>query len=176
MSISSAWVIDTARLRLTPVGYWDLPDLIRLKANPRAYALMLGGVRSPIQTAAELAQDIQAWGQYGFGMWSVRARRGKFLGVTALMHRPDGRGVALRFAFFPEARGVGLAREAASAALVYAHDVACLPKVIAVAREDNYASREVLSSIGMSQADMFTREGDVILIYHSIRSRPPYEF
>lgn len=161
--------MNTARLRLTPVGYWDLPDLTRLKADPRAYALMLGGVRSPVQTAAELAQDIQDWGRYGFGMWSVRARRGKFLGITALMHRPDQLGVALRFAFFPEARGVGLAREAAAAALVYAHDIAHLPKVIAVAREDNHASRQVLSSIGMAIAGEFSRDGDLLLIYQSLK-------
>lgn len=169
MTISSAWVIDTARLRLTPVGYWDLADLTRLKSDPRAYARMLGGVRTATQSTAELAQDIQAWGQYGYGMWAVRARRGKFLGITALMHRPDGRGVALRFAFFPEARGVGLAREAAAAALVYAHDSVSLPRVIAVAREDNHASRQVLSSIGMSLVDEFIRDGDVMLIYQSIR-------
>lgn len=137
---------------------------------------MLGGVRSPTQSMAELAQDIQAWGQYGFGMWAVRAKPGQFLGVTALMHRPDGRGVALRFAFFPEARGVGLAREAAGAALVYAHDVVLLPKIIAVARNDNHASRQVLSSIGMSQAGTFTRNGDTILIYQSVRSHSSYEF
>lgn len=169
MTISPAWVINTARLRLTPVGYWDLPDLTRLKANPHAYALMLGGVRSPIQAAAELAQDIQDWGRYGFGMWSVRARRGKFLGITALMHRPDNLGIALRFAFFPEARGVGLAREAAAAALVYAHDVVYLPKIIAVAREDNHGSRQVLSSIGMALIGEFSREGNLLLIYQSAR-------
>lgn len=169
MRISSAWVVDTARLRLAPVGYRDLPDLIRLKSDPRAYAQMLGGVRSAAQTTAELAQDIQDWGQYGFGMWTVRgATDGKFLGITALMHRPDGRGVALRFAFLPEARGAGLASEAASAALNYAHDIAGLPKVIAVAREDNYASRQVLRSIGMVSVDQFIRDGDVILIYQSV--------
>lgn len=169
MNVSSAWVLTTARLSLKPVSYRDLPDLIRLKANPRAYALMLGGVRSPSQTADDLAQDIQAWGHYGFGMWAVRARQGGFLGMTALMHRPDRDDVALRFAFFPEARGAGLAREAASAALVYAHDVVRLPKVIAVSREDNYASRQVLSSIGMVCVSDFWRGSDRVLIYQSVK-------
>ena len=59
MTVTSAWCVETARLRMTPVGYWDLPDLIRLKGDPRAYALMLGGVRSRLQVAQELAQDIQ---------------------------------------------------------------------------------------------------------------------
>ncbi len=172
MSVSSAWVVTTARLRLTPVGYWDLPDLIRLKGDPRAFALMLGGVRSAQQAAEELAHDIQDWSRFGYGMWAVRAVRGKFLGITALMHRPDGRGVALRFAFYPEARGMGLAREAASAALIYAHDVAHLPSVVAVAREDNSASRQVLSSIGMSRIGEFQRDGNLLFVYQSFRARP----
>lgn len=172
MSVSSAWVVETARLRLTPVGYWDLPDLARLKGDPRAFALMLGGVRAPLQVAEELAQDIQGWGKNGYGMWAVRARRGKFLGITALMDRPDGRGVALRFAFYPEARGAGLAREAGSAALVYAHGVAHLPRVIAVAREDNYSSRQVLSSIGMSRISEFHRDGNLFFVYQSTKHPP----
>ncbi|MBU6397356.1 MAG: GNAT family N-acetyltransferase [Rhodospirillales bacterium] len=173
MSVSSAWVLETARLRMTPVGHQDLPDLIRLKADPRAYALMLGGVRSPVQVAEELAQDIRGWGEHGHGMWAVRTRRGEFLGITALMRRPDERGTALRFAFYPEARGVGLAREAASAALVYGHDTAGIRRLIAVAREDNFASRQVLSSIGMSHISEFYRDGNLLFVYQSIRSEHP---
>ncbi|WP_298224506.1 GNAT family N-acetyltransferase [Acidocella sp.] len=171
MSVSSAWVVETARLRMTPVGYRDLPDLTQLKADPRAYALMLGGVRSAVQTAEELAQDIQGWGRHGHGMWAVRARKGMFLGITALMHRPDGRGVALRFAFYPQVRGVGLAREAASAALIYAHGTARLDRVIAVAREDNFASRQVLNSIGMSHLSEFSRAGNLFHIYQSVKRK-----
>ncbi len=169
MSVSSAWVLNTARLRMTPVGYRDLPDLVRLKGDPRAYALMLGGVRGPVQTAEELAHDIQDWGRHGFGMWAVRALRGKFLGMTALMHRPDGRGVALRFAFLPEARGLGLASEAAGAALNYAHDAVGLTRVVGVAREENFASRAVLGGIGMSQCGTFMRGGYVLYVYESVR-------
>ena len=173
MSVSSAWVLETARLRMTPVGYRDLPDLIRLKGDPRAYALMLGGVRSAVEVAEELAQEIRGWGEYGYGMWAVRAKRGKFLGITALMHRPDGRGVALRFAFYPEARGTGLAREAASAALIYAHDIKGIKRMVAVAREDNFASRQVLSSIGMSRISDFQRDGNLLFIYQSIKQEWP---
>jgi RimJ/RimL family protein N-acetyltransferase len=154
---------------MTPVGHWDLADLIRLKGDPRAYSFMLGGVRGPIQVGEELSHDIQDWGQFGYGMWAVRGLRGKFLGMTALMRRPDGRGVALRFAFLPEARGVGLASEATSAALNYAHDVAGLERVVAVAREENFASRAVLGAIGMSQVSDFYRDGNLLFIYQSLR-------
>lgn len=171
MTVTWAWVVTTARLRMTPVGHWDLPDLVRLKGDARSYALMLGGVRGPVQVAEELAHDIQDWGRHGYGMWAVRALRGKFLGITALMHRPDGRGVALRFAFLPEVRGLGLASEAAGAALNYGHGVAGLERIVAVAREDNFASRAVLGSIGMSHSSEFVRDENLMYIYQSVLER-----
>ncbi len=168
MTITPAWIIATGRLRLTPVGYWDLRDLVRLKSDPRAYALMLGGVRSASQVAEELAHEIQDWGRYGFGVWAVRAHRGKFLGIVALQHRPDGLGVALRFAMLPDVRGAGLAVEAAGAARRFGHEVAGLPRIVAVARESNFASRAVLVAIGMSECARFPRLGETMLIYQSV--------
>ena len=38
------WNLRTARLVLTPVSGADLPDLIAIKADPRVFAVMLGGV------------------------------------------------------------------------------------------------------------------------------------
>jgi RimJ/RimL family protein N-acetyltransferase len=169
MTTLSAWNLTSGRLRMAPVGYWDLQDLVALKGDPQAYGQMLGGVRGPVQVAEELAQEIQDWGKYGYGMWSVRALRGRFLGVTGLMHRPDGRGVAIRYAFWPQARGVGLASEAAGMALNYAHGVAGLERVIGVAAEQNLASRTVLGAIGMVEVDQFIRNGTLLLVYQSVR-------
>src|ERR1700712_6055394 len=89
---------------------------------------MQGGVRGHTQTAEDLAQDVVAWGRYGFGIWAIR-EDGRFLGITGLEHRADGRGVALRFALWPEAQGRGLAREATYAALRYGHDQAALRRI-----------------------------------------------
>jgi RimJ/RimL family protein N-acetyltransferase len=171
MTVTWAWVLTTARLRMTPVGHWDLPDLVRLKGDPRSFALMLGGVKGPVDAASELARDIKDWGRHGYGMWVVRAARGKFLGIVALMHRQDGRGVALRFAFLPEVRGLGLASEAAGAALNYGHAAVGLERIVAVAREDNFASRAVLGSIGMSHSGEFCRDGNLMYVYQSIIDR-----
>jgi RimJ/RimL family protein N-acetyltransferase len=166
------WRLVTARLVMTPVAAGDLRDLAALKAHPRAFGQMLGGVRSWVQSVEELAEDIRAWGEFGFGMWAVRARDGgRFLGVAGLMHRADGRGVALRFAFWPKARGIGAAREAASAALFYAHDTAGLEQVVAVAREDNFASRTIIGSLGMVEIERFNRDGNSLLVYESFRQR-----
>jgi RimJ/RimL family protein N-acetyltransferase len=166
--MSPFWVVRTARLVLTPVGGADLPDLIRLKADPRVFAVMLGGVRSAARTVDELAEEVACWGANGWGIWTVRAREGGgFVGITGFMRRPDGRGVALRFALWPEAQGQGLAREAGGAALRYGHEQAGLARIVAVARENNTASRQVLGGIGMVAAEHFVQAGHPMVLYES---------
>jgi len=139
------WVLRTARLVLTPVGGADLADLRAIKADPQVFAIMLGGVRSPEQTAEELADDIVGWGADGFGMWEIR-EAGQFLGITGLERRPDGRGVALRFG----------------------HEQARLPRIIAVARESNFASRMALGGIGMTECGDFVQFGYRMVMYESV--------
>jgi RimJ/RimL family protein N-acetyltransferase len=159
-------LLVTARLELRPLSGGDLRDLTALKADPQVFGLMLGGVRSPWQTADELAQDIAYWATRGVGIFAVREGR-RFHGITGIHDRPDGRGTALRFAMWPDGRGRGLAREAATAALRFAHDRARIRRIVAVAREDNFGSRMVLGSIGMSIGESFVRDGNKMLVYVS---------
>ena len=162
--------LRTARLVLTPVGGADLPDLRALKADPRVFAVMLGGVRNAAETADDLARDVMAWGEHGYGMWAIRERDSqRFVGVTGLEARADSRGVALRFALWPEAQGHGLAREAASAALRFGHERARLTRIVAVARETNFASRTVLGSIGMTACERFVQDGHGMVLFESVR-------
>ena len=166
--------LRTARLVLSPVGGADFSDLRAIKADPRVFAIMLGGVRDAAQTAADLARDVAIWGLNGFGMWTIRERDSRqFVGMTGLEPRDDGRGVALRFALWPEAQGRGLAREAAGAALRFGHERAGLPRIVAVARETNFASRTVLGAIGMSPHETFTQSGLTMILFVSIRPSAP---
>jgi RimJ/RimL family protein N-acetyltransferase len=160
--------ITTARLSLRPVGPEHLPDLIRLKGDEAAFGLMLHGVRTPERAREELEDDIEFWLVRGYGTWSVFERgSGEFLGITGLMERPDGRGVALRFAFWPACRGKGFAREAASAALAFGHRRG-LARIIAVAWSDNLASRLVLQDIGMVESEAFRHRDRRMLVYESV--------
>ncbi len=149
------------------MGAADLTDLMALKADPLVYGQMLGGVRSGWQVVDELTNDRIYWAAQGVGMFAIREGR-VFQGTTGIHDRPDGRGRALRFAVWPEARGRGLAREAASAALRFAHDRAGLARIVAVARGDNFGSRMVLGSIGMRECDAFLRDGHLMLVYESV--------
>ena len=165
--MSPIWTIRTGRLLLVPVSWTDLPELAALKGDPRVYAVMLGGVRGPLQAAEELAEDIAFWGAHGVGMWSVRGLGGgALLGLVGLHERPDGRGFGLRIAFRPEAQGQGLAREAAGAVLRFAHGRG-VGRIVAVARESNIGSRMVLGGIGMVECDAFERDGHRMLVFES---------
>ena len=161
--------LRTGRLILRPVGWPDLADLVALKGDPRAYAVMLGGVRLPVVAVDELAQDIAAWSRHGYGMWTVRAQDdARFVGVVGLQDRPDGRGVALRFALKPAEQGRGYAGEAAGAALRFGHDRCGLARIVAVARDDNFASRTVLGSVGMVSRETFWRDGVELAVFVSV--------
>ena len=176
--LNPSWILRTARIVLTPMAWGDLRDLQALKADPRVFAIMMGGVRRPERAAEELAEDISFWARHGYGMWSARsAADGAFLGITGLMLRTDRPGntaenaIALRFAFWPDVGGRGLAREAAGAALRFGSDIAGLERIIAVARESNFASRTILGGIGMVECDAFVRDGHAMLMYESVRRR-----
>jgi len=191
------WILRTARMVLTPVGGVDLADLQTIKADPRVFAIMLGGVRTSEQSTAELAEDVITWGSVGFGTWAIRETSapfpavvqpargsrlcgndewgptGTFAGIAGLEARPDGRGVALRFALWPEAQGRGLAREAAGAVLRFGHERAGLRRIVAVARESNVGSRTVLGGIGMTECASFLQQGWPMVMYESIAIQPP---
>ncbi len=172
--MNATWILRTARLVLTPVTGADLPDLQAIKADPRVFAIMLGGVRGAARAAEELSADMVAWGANGYGVWTIRDNVTRaFLGLTGLQDRPDGRGVALRFALWPEAQGRGLAREAASAALRFGHERAGLTRIIAVAREENFASRMVLGGIGMTERETFIQDDHVMVLFESVRAVHP---
>ncbi len=161
--------MQTGRLLLRPVSWRDLPYLVSLKGDPRAYAPMLGGVRPPLVVAEELADDIATWAQLGYGMFALHARdQHRFVGIAGLQIRADGRGVALRFAVRPEEQGMGFAPEAASAVLRFGHERAGLRRIVAVAREDNFASRTVLGAIGMVEFERFLRDGVEMIMFESV--------
>lgn len=160
--------VTTARLSLLPPGTEHLPDLIRLKSDESVFGYMLHGARSAERTREELEDDMDFWQVRGYGTWSVFLREtGEFLGIAGLMERPDGRGVAVRFALWPECRGKGFAREAAKAALEFGHAVG-LRRIIGVARETNHASRAVLDDCGMRECGEFQHRGHRMVVFESL--------
>ena len=46
----------------------------------------VGGVRSPEATRAYLTTNLEHWDRFGFGLWVLRTRDGKFAGRAGIRH------------------------------------------------------------------------------------------
>ncbi|KXV57241.1 MULTISPECIES: GNAT family N-acetyltransferase [Acetobacter] len=165
--MSDARTVRTGRLVLQPVTWRDMEDMVRLKADGGAFGQMLGGVCTRQQAERDMADDIAFWACHRVGIFTIH-EHGKFVGMTGIHDRPDGRGFGLRFALYPWASGRGIAREAANAALSFTHN-AGIPRVVAVAKETNLPSRSILKGIGMRECETFERDGQTMVVYESIR-------
>ncbi|CAI3930246.1 GNAT family N-acetyltransferase [Commensalibacter papalotli (ex Botero et al. 2024)] len=163
-------LIYTPRLILSPIGWADIEDVTALKTDSQAFGHMLGGVRTSLKVAIEMGEDTVYWGCHRIGMYVVRENikfgHSRFLGITGIHNRPDGRGYALRFSLWPWAQGRGYAREAAYAVLTEAH-ARGHDRIVAVAKEDNIPSRRVLGGIGMVVEDVFFRHENKMIMYVS---------
>ena len=77
ISMNPALTLRTGRLELTPIGGADLADFRALAADPRVFAVMLGGVRDAVRASDDISRFVTAWGRYGFGIWTIRERGGR---------------------------------------------------------------------------------------------------
>jgi ribosomal-protein-alanine N-acetyltransferase len=119
-------VVMTERLRLRGFHAEDLPAH-RAAVDDDA-AVTWAHVRLPLaESLRRWADRLDGWERDGFGMWIVEL--GYYLG------RP--------------AWGQGYATEAARACLRYGFETCRLPRVVAVVRTENQASRHVLEKLGL---------------------------
>jgi ribosomal-protein-alanine N-acetyltransferase len=142
--------VQTPRLLLHRLTAADLDDLTRMHLDPRVMAT-LGGVRSPEQTREWLAQRLEHWRQYGFGLWLVREREtGRFAGRGGLQHvEIDGRDeIEVGYCFLPDFWGRGLATELARASIRAAFAVLNLPEIVCFTLTTNHASQRVMQKAG----------------------------
>ena len=86
---------------------------------------------------------------YGFGLYAVvRKRDGAVMGLTGLIKRDTLPDIDLGFAFLPAYRGMGYAREAATAVLAEAREAFGLRRILAITSLDNQRSMKLLESLG----------------------------
>ena len=160
-------ILETARLRLVPLGPEHIDDMARLHADPAVMATTKGGVESREETLRRLEAYDQAWRRQSFGMWALFERSsGKFVGECGLVDRSDeGIGIALRYALAVEAQGQGYAREAVTAAVNYALKAVGLERVAAIARATNMSSRRVLEAAGLRLEQEWVKNGQPLVRY-----------
>jgi len=151
-------VLATDRLLLRPFGPGDAEAHARLYDDPEV-TRWLGdgpwlGEAARARSRATLARFAEHWAEHGWGVWAVTDRAsGEMMGqcgLKLLRLEPDGpTEVEVLYALERPHWGRGFASEAAAAALGHGFGALALPRIIAVARPDNRASRAVLEKLGL---------------------------
>ncbi|MET0289162.1 MAG: GNAT family N-acetyltransferase [Pseudoxanthomonas sp.] len=150
--LAVAPVVETSRLRLYrfTLGDADAAFMQRLM-NDADFIRHIGDrhIRSVEDARESLrAGPVACQQAHGYSMYRMcRTSDGADIGACGLVRRPGLPGTDLGYALLPEARGQGLAREAAHAMLPHARAVG-LDALLAIVSPGNHASVRLLASLG----------------------------
>jgi RimJ/RimL family protein N-acetyltransferase len=162
--MSSPVSIETERLRLRAVTWDDLEELVRLHEDPLVARYM--GVRDREWYEWRIGASLEEWAERGYGFVSIfDATGGRFLGRTGLKYWPELGETELGWVLRPEARGKGIATEAAAAVLRWGFERFDFPYVTAMIRPDNAASITVAERLGMSPMRPDELLGDPVIVH-----------
>jgi ribosomal-protein-alanine N-acetyltransferase len=145
--------VETERMiaeRMRPGHQRELSTLLR---DPRVSRTLWPGEPPPSegQLLHILAEKLDHWDRYGFGLWLLRDRAsGAMVGRGGLQHTVVGRDgeVEAGWAIVPERWGEGLGTELAQACTAAAFGTLELDEIIAMALPTNVASRRVMAKAG----------------------------
>jgi ribosomal-protein-alanine N-acetyltransferase len=152
MTLAKGKEIETNRLRL---GQFCADDL-------DAYAAIMGDSEvgkgfpkgtgyTPEESKRSLDSIMNHWDKHGFGIWAITERQmNALIGRCGLNLITETSEVEVDFVIAPKYWRRGFATEAAKAALTYGFTVLDLDRIIALAKPENTASRNVMGKIGMN--------------------------
>jgi RimJ/RimL family protein N-acetyltransferase len=152
--------IETERLILRPVRADDLDDY-------RSLGIRVEAARREIEYA------VAHWEEHGFGPWAVRERvSNRLAGLLEVHYAGEGIGgiepdeVEIGWTVAPGLRRLGIATEAARAAVADTFERVRPSHVVAYIRPENAASLRIAAALGMrDDGEGTTRSGDPMHVF-----------
>jgi ribosomal-protein-alanine N-acetyltransferase len=168
-----SWAIKTARLRLRPLVVEDLDAIHGIWVEPGVRRHLWDGERISREKAESvLASSIESFENHGFGIWAViHSESGNLIGFCGLRYLDGTPEVELIYGISTPYWGMGLATEAARAAIRYGFEEAGLDRIVGIADTENFASRRVLEKAGMRFEQHTSHEARDETHYEIRRSR-----
>ena len=146
-------MLRTERLVLRQLEPHDADFIVALLNDPD-FLRFIGdrGVRNADDGRRYISDGPAAsYERNGFGLYLVeRLADGRAIGICGLLRREGLDDPDLGFAFLPEFRGRGYAREAAAAAISHGRDAAGLNRLLAITSLHNHRSMRLLEDLGFS--------------------------
>ncbi|HZR36068.1 MAG TPA: GNAT family N-acetyltransferase [Nevskia sp.] len=155
-------ILQTPRLTLRRLVAEDAPFILVLVNDPD-WLRFIGdkNVRDLDGARAYIANGPAAtYARCGYGLWLVELRDGTPIGLCGLLSRDTLPHPDIGFAFLPQYRGQGYAREAAAATLAHARGPLGLERVLAITSPDNAASGKLLEKIGLRLVGLHRMPGE----------------
>jgi ribosomal-protein-alanine N-acetyltransferase len=156
-------ILETERLRLRTVNIDDAQFYLELTNDP-GWIKNIGdkGLRT-LEAARESLQngpmDMQQ--RLGFSLYVVESKQDSAaMGLCGLIKRDSLEDVDMGYAFLPQFRGQGYAREAAAAVLKYGKERFALKKLAAITSPDNRDSYSLLEELGFQLEKMVVLKGE----------------
>ena len=156
-------ICETDRLVLRKLEAHDAPFILELLNDPD-WLRYIGdkGVHSLDDARGYLDNGpIAMYARHGFGLYCVELKSDRTpIGMCGLIKRDTLADVDIGFAFLPQYRSRGYAREAAQATLAHGRDAIGLKRVVAITSADNEASGRLLQAIGLSFECLYQLPGE----------------
>ncbi len=153
--------IETARLQLRPLAAEDLDAIHGIWVEPEVRRYLWDDERIPRERAeAVLAGSVESFESRGFGNWAViHKENGELIGFCGFRSLEDEPEIELLYGISTPYWGMGLATEAARAAIRYGFEEVGFDRILGITDTENLASRRVLEKIGMKFEKHISREG-----------------
>ena len=166
-------MIETERLRLTPMSLEDAPFVFELM-NTKEWIENIGqrNINSE-EDASNYIQEkmINHFEKHGYGNFLMTIKSdNKKIGCISLYNRDDVDGVDIGFAMLPGFMNMGYAFEGASAIKSLAKDKLKLSGITAFTTKENVASQKLIEKLGLEYKKIiiFGEEDEELLFYESL--------
>ena len=158
-------IATTQRMYLRELGYQDAEFIVELLNDPD-WLTNIGdrGVQTTEDAKAYLDRTyLKMYREYGFGMWlCIRRTDGAKLGCCGIVKRPELEQGDLGFAFLPQFRGQGYAREAALVSQQLAVERFNMTSLQAILLPTNAPSRRLLEHLGFKEIGSYQFPDDPV--------------
>ena len=160
-------MIETERLSFRKYTFDDLPELIEQRSDPDVNRY-LGGTewQNPEALATRMQFYIDCYEKYGFGSCAMIWKpTGEAIGTAGLQPLGDTGEIEVGYSLIKRFWGKGIGTEAARGWLDFGFRTAGLGEIVAVAVEENLASRRVMEKAGMRFRGIETHYGGPRAVY-----------
>lgn len=159
-------ILETARLRLVPLGLEFAADLWSVYSDPDVARYVGGDSLTPESTRAQTERWAQFWDNHGYGQSAVIWREtGEVLGRIGLSYWPEWDETELGYALSRAAQGRGIAQEGTRAWIDWATINLADDHLIAVIHPDNAPSARLAQRLGFTVDRRETIRGVEVVLH-----------